>query len=72
MSRKLLKDTFSNLALSAWVRHSALTGSPALPFTKTLRGAGGDKKGGLWGQHRRYRSGCPAWCASHITGVMLC
>lgn len=71
MSRKLLKDTFSNLALSAWVRHSAHTASPALPFTRTLHGAGGDKKGGLWGQHRGCRSGCPTWCASHITGVML-
>lgn len=25
----------------------------------TLRGAGGDEEGGLWGQHRRDRSGSP-------------
>lgn len=53
VSRKLLKDMFSNLAVSAWARHSALTGSPALSQEPgmALHGAGGDKKGGLWGQH---------------------
>lgn len=34
MSRKLLKDVFSNLALSAWARHSALLA--AQPFHKNL------------------------------------
>lgn len=74
VSRKLLKDMFSNLALPAWARYSALTGSPALSQEPgmSLHGAGGDKEGGPWGQHTGYRSGCPTWRVSHITGVMLC
>lgn len=42
VSRKLLKDMFSNLALPAWARYSALTGSPALSQEPgmSLHGAG--------------------------------
>lgn len=74
VSRKLLKDMFNNLALSTWERQSALIGSPALSQEpcRSLHGTGGDKKGGLWGQHRGHRSGCPTRCVSHVTGVMLC
>lgn len=37
----------------------------------SLHGAGGDRKGGIWGQHRGCRSACPTWWTWHVTGVML-